>query len=101
MDLLWTPVSWLAIAMLMAILEIVVPGYLFFGFAIGAGAAALVVFLLPDSLAGHTDHAGLMLMLGWTLLSLLAWYGLRLKFGTRGRRSIAGKRDINDFENRS
>ena len=99
MDLLWAPVNWLAVSMMMAILELLVPGYLFLGFAIGALGAALSVALLPDSLAGEAQHFSLALMLGWTVLSLLAWYGLRLLFG-KGSRASAGKQDINDFENR-
>lgn len=99
MEVVWTPINWLAVSMLMIILEIIAPAYLFLGFAIGAGAVAVVVAFLPDSGSVIHPMADMSVILAWTVMSLIGWCGLRLIYGKR-RRSIAGHQDINDFENR-
>lgn len=80
---------WLAAALLLAILEVLAPGYIFLGFAIGAGLVG-VTLLTPFS-------PGLPALLAiFAVLSLIAWGVLRTAF----RRKDSGARhfdhDIND-----
>lgn len=64
---------WLAAALCLAILEVLVPGYIFLGFAIGAAVTALLV-LLPL-------QVGLTALLAvFAGLSLVAWVILRKLF---------------------
>ncbi len=61
---------WLAAALGLAILEIVVPGFIFLGFAAGAALVALLV-LLPLNLGLAT------LLASFAILSLISWIVLR------------------------
>lgn len=81
---------WMAAALVLAILEVVVPGFVFLGFAVGAFAVAML--LLNTGLA-----VGLaMLLLIFAALSLIAWLVLRRVFAApRGQVRIV-KDDIND-----
>lgn len=81
---------WMAAALLLAILEVVVPGFVFLGFAVGAFAVAML--LLNTGLA-----VGLpMLLLMFAALSLIAWLVLRRVFaGPKGQVRIV-EDDIND-----
>lgn len=64
---------WAAAALLLAILEVVIPGFMFLGFAIGAAAVALIL-LLPVQI-------GLAALLAiFAVLSLIAWAVLRRLF---------------------
>ncbi|MGX0976378.1 membrane protein implicated in regulation of membrane protease activity [Roseovarius sp. MBR-51] len=64
---------WLAAALCLAILEVLVPGFIFLGFAIGAAVTALLV-LLPL-------QVGLTALLAvFAGLSLVAWVILRKLF---------------------
>ncbi len=81
---------WVVAGVVLAILEVVVPGYVFLGFSIGlmATGVLLAVGLLPLSLP--------LLVLIAAVLSLVAWLGLRRVFGLPGRRPKIWDRDIND-----
>ncbi|MFX4298208.1 NfeD family protein [Pseudosulfitobacter pseudonitzschiae] len=81
---------WLAVAIALGVVEVLAPGFIFLGFALGALVMAAVVgFLAP----GLTLALALAIFAG---LSLLAWIVLRLVF----RRQSSGARrvlhDIND-----
>lgn len=83
---------WAAAALVLAILEVLVPGFVFLGFAIGAGAVALLLL-----------NTGLGLGLGLLLLifaglSLLAWLGLRRVFALPGAGPRTFDRDINEID---
>ncbi len=79
---------WLAAALLLAILEVVVPGFIFLGFAVGAGATGLLL-LLPF-------EPGLALLLSvFAVMSLLAWLVLRRIFRSRDDQSRIIREDIN------
>ncbi|MFW8592691.1 NfeD family protein [Cribrihabitans neustonicus] len=80
---------WCAAALLLAILEVLVPGFIFLGFAIGAaGTGLLLVFTAGWSLPA--------LLLIFAALSLAAWLVLRRLFkGPKGQVKTFD-RDIND-----
>lgn len=80
---------WITLGAGLAVLEVLLPGFLFLGFAIAAVImAALVALNLTQSLP--------LLILLYSLLALLAWLGLRAKFGN-GKGSVkVWHDDIND-----
>ncbi|WP_416361565.1 hypothetical protein [Leisingera sp.] len=80
---------WGAAALALAILEVLVPGFVFLGFAIGAAAVALLL------LAG----AGLglpPLLLIFAVLSLAAWLVMRRYFALPKGQVKTFNHDIND-----
>lgn len=80
---------WLAAALALAILEVVAPGFIFLGFAIGA---ALVGLLLLTPIA-----PGLPALLAiFALLSLIAWGVLRKMFSRADSEARKISHDIND-----
>ncbi len=81
---------WIVAGFLLGGLEVLAPGYIFLGFAIGA--------VLTGALVGFGVMGG-----GWTALvlvfavmSLLAWFGLRRTMGVREGQVKLWDRDIND-----
>ena len=81
---------WMSAAVVLATLEVLLPGYIFLGFAIGAVVvgAGLGVGLLGGSLPA--------LLLVFALASLAAWYGLRRTMGVRDSQVKIWDRDINE-----
>ena len=79
---------WAAAALVLAILEMVLPGFVFLGFACGAALVGLVVLL--DVSPGLT--ALLALFAG---LSLAAWIVLRRLFRTPDDQTRVIRKDIN------
>ncbi len=81
---------WVVAGVALGLLEIVVPGFVFLGFAVGAGVTGLLV------LAGLAPGNVALLALVFAVLSLVAWILLRRAVGvTRGQVKIWHK-DIND-----
>ncbi|GAB4284620.1 MAG: hypothetical protein Kow0058_03770 [Roseovarius sp.] len=79
---------WLAAALVLAILETAMPGFIFLGFAAGAALTALVV-LLPLDL-------GLAALLAiFALMSLFSWLILRRIFRPRDDQTRIIHEDIN------
>ena len=80
--------AWLTAALVLALIEILAPGFIFLGFALGALAMTAIVLLATFSVP-----VALALFAG---LSLLGWIALRLIF--RNQRSAARfiEHDIND-----
>jgi membrane protein implicated in regulation of membrane protease activity len=68
---------WLSGALVLAILEVILPGYVLLGFAVGAAVVGGVLFvgLLGGSLP--------ILLVAFAVVSLLAWLGLRKALGVR------------------
>ena len=85
---------WAIAGLALAILEMVLPSYLFLGFGIGAGIVALV--LLNASINGAAALGIPALILLFAVCSLVAWYGLRRIFGLRKGQVKVWDRDIND-----
>jgi len=80
---------WLAAALVLGILEVLAPGFIFLGFAIGA---ALVGLLLLSPLT-----PGLAALLAiFAVLSLVAWLVLRRFFRAPGGDARMIETDIND-----
>lgn len=80
---------WVVAGFLLGILEVVIPGFNFLGFAIGAVLTGAVAGLgLAQSLPA--------LLLVFAVLSLAAWLGLRRVMGVRENQVKVWDRDIND-----
>lgn len=87
--------AWWAGALILGIVETVVPGYVFMGFAVGAavtGTLLLVGGPLAGSLAGSLPA----LLLVFALASLVAWIVMRRIFSFRGGSVKTFDRDINE-----
>jgi membrane protein implicated in regulation of membrane protease activity len=79
---------WAAAALVLAMLEMVVPGFIFIGFACGAALVALLVLLPVDP--------GLTALLAiFAGLSLLAWIVLRRLFRKKDDQTRVIHEDIN------
>ncbi|MFK7937952.1 MAG: NfeD family protein [Roseovarius sp.] len=79
---------WLTAALGLAIFEVIVPGFIFLGFAIGAAIVALL--LLTPMTIGLT---GLLVVFG--ALSLIAWIILRRLFKSADDQTRIIHEDIN------
>ncbi|MBY6004135.1 hypothetical protein KUV62_09465 [Salipiger bermudensis] len=80
---------WMAAAVLLLVLEVLAPGFIFLGFAIGA--AVVGVWLL----AGYA-LAWVWLLLIFAVVSLIAWLVLRQLVGVRKGQIKLWDRDINE-----
>lgn len=85
------PWIWMVAALVLAIAEVLIPGWIFFGFAVGAFFTGAVIWL----------GIGTGLSLAWTLvifsvLSLIAYIAMRQMFGIRRGQVKIWDRDINE-----
>jgi membrane protein implicated in regulation of membrane protease activity len=81
---------WLVAGFLIGGLEILAPGYIFLGFAIGAVTTGILLGL------GVLSGGPAFLLLTFALCSLVAWFALRKTMGVREGQVKLWKRDIND-----
>ncbi|MCE8007906.1 hypothetical protein [Aestuariivita sp.] len=90
--MLWVSVwwVWLAAALILAIAEVVVPGFLFLGFALGAFAVSMLLLN-----TGLTLSLPVLLFL-FAGLSLVAWIVLRMLFKVPRGQVKHFDHDIND-----
>lgn len=81
---------WMIAGAVLAILEIMIPGFILLGFAVGAALTGLLLWLgvLGGSLAA--------LVLVFAIASLIAWLVLRQVVGIRHGQVKVWDRDIND-----
>jgi membrane protein implicated in regulation of membrane protease activity len=86
-DIWWL---WVVAGFALAMLEVAVPGYIFLGFAIGAGLTGI---LLGIGVLGGNPA---LLLLAFALLSLIAWIVVRQVLGVRTGQVKHWTRDIND-----
>lgn len=87
--------AWGMLAAVMGILELIVPGYIFLGFSIGAVAMA-GAFLIGDPVAGWLPEGLPGLLLVFALLSVLSWVALRAMFRLPKGQVKTFDYDIND-----
>ena len=90
-DLLTIWWVWLVAALVFAIVEVLVPGHVLLGFAIGA---ALVGLLMLGPTSFFLSAPALILL--FAILSLVAWLILRRIFRPPGRKAKTFNYDIND-----
>jgi inner membrane protein len=90
-DLWWV---WVSAALVLAILELVAPAFIFLGFALGALAVGLLL-LLPVAATWLAGSLPLKLVV-FAVMSLLAWLGLHKAFALRKGQAKIWHRDIND-----
>lgn len=91
-DLWWV---WIAAGLVLAIVEVVVPGYLFAGFALGAVAVGGWMGLsLPG--AGWLAASLFNALVAMAVVSVLAWLALRQVMGVRKGQKIVIHDDINE-----
>lgn len=81
---------WVVAGFALGVLEVIMPGYIFLGFAIGAVIVGLG--LLFGILGGSVPP----LVLVFAVASLVAWYALRKTMGVREGQVKIWHRDIND-----
>lgn len=81
---------WMSIAVLLATLEVIAPGYIFLGFALGALALGLLL-LINIPLGGLA-----VTVLVFAVLSLIAYLLMRRVFGLKNGSVEIWDRDIND-----
>ena len=81
---------WIVLGFALGVLEVIVPGYIFLGFAVGAVLVGIAVGI------GLLGHSVPMLLLVFAVLSVVSWYGLRRMMGVRRGQVKIWDRDIND-----
>ena len=81
---------WVVAGFALGVVEVLVPGFIFLGFAIGAVVTGVLVGI---GLLGANVAA---LILVFALASLAAWFGLRRVFGARGGDVKLWDKDVND-----
>ena len=79
---------WLSAALALATLEVIVPGYIFLGFAFGAALLGLILLIVP------IVSLPLILVI-FAALSLGAYLAMRRLFGLPGQKPKVWDRDIN------
>lgn len=80
---------WLSVALALATLEVIVPGYIFLGFAVGASIVGLLLLVVPIT------SVPLILVI-FAVSSLMAYLAMRRAFGLSGEKPKVWDRDIND-----
>jgi len=86
---------WCVAAVLLAIGEVLLPGYVLLGFALGAGAVALSL-LVGGPFALWLSTSLPLLLLFFALISLGAWLALRHVLGVRKGQVQVFDHDINE-----
>jgi membrane protein implicated in regulation of membrane protease activity len=87
--------AWWIAALVLAIVETLLPGYVFLGFAAGAGVTGLVL-LLDGPPAAWLAASLPSLLLVFAVASLAAWLVMRRVFAYKGASVKTFDRDIND-----
>ncbi len=89
------PWVWLAAALVLAIGEVLIPGYVLLGFAIGAAILAAFLWVGGPLAAGMAASVPLLLA-AFAVISLIAWLLLRRFLGVFRGQVKTFDRDIND-----
>lgn len=80
---------WIVAGFALGVLEVLAPGFIFLGFAIGAVATGLIVAI------GITASLPALLLI-FALLSFVAWLGLKRFFGRVDGQVKMWDKDVND-----
>ena len=86
---------WAAFAVVMVILEVILPTYIFLGFAVGAGITGAILWLggpLAATVAGSMSWT----LVTFAIVSLVSWVTLRSVLGVRKTQVKMFDEDIND-----
>lgn len=86
---------WITAALVLGIVEVLVPVYIFLGFALGAVATGAVL-LIGGDFAGWLTTVTPRLLVFFAVLSVVAWIALRSVLGVRHGQVKIWDRDIND-----
>lgn len=81
---------WIVAGFALGVLEVLAPGYIFLGFAVGAVATGALVGL------GILGHSLPFTLLAFALASLVAWFVTRMMLGKHAGQVKIWDRDIND-----
>ena len=95
MDIWNTWWAWGALAILLAVGEVILPSFVLLGFGIGAGAIALVL-LIGGAPAAFIAGSVPVLLLSFAVVSLIAWLLLRRFLGVYRGQVKTFDQDIND-----
>lgn len=88
---LWTEWwVWMSGALILATLEVLIPGYIFLGFAIGAGVMGLLI------LFGISASGLALTLVIFAVLSLISYIAMRKYFGLRTGQVKMWDTDVND-----
>ncbi|WP_375255874.1 NfeD family protein [Yoonia sp.] len=88
---LWTEWwVWMSGALILATLEVLIPGYIFLGFAVGAGVMGLLI-LLGVSATGFA-----LTLVIFAVLSLISYLAMRKVFGLKKGQVKVWETDVND-----
>lgn len=82
--------AWMSAALILATLEVIVPAYIFLGFAIGAGLMGILM------LFGISAGGLALTLVIFAVLSLISWLVLRKVFGLRTGQVKHWHSDINE-----
>ncbi|NRA99496.1 MAG: hypothetical protein HRU32_06690 [Rhodobacteraceae bacterium] len=94
--MLWTMWwVWLCAAVVLAVLEVLIPGYVLLGFAIGASITGIVLFV-GGPFAGFLTGSMPLALIFFAVLSLISWLILRRMLGVREGQVKTFDRDINE-----
>jgi len=89
--ILWTEWwVWMSGALILATLEVLIPGYIFLGFALGAAAMGLLI-LLGISASGFA-----MTLVIFAVLSLISYLAMRRFFSLKKGQVKVWETDVND-----
>lgn len=80
---------WIAAALVFGLIEVLAPGFIFLGFALGALATGLFIGI------GYAPSPSALLAV-FGAVSLLAWVGLRYVFRHQSSGAKIIKKDVND-----
>lgn len=92
MDLIFEWWVWAVAALVLGILEIIAPAFVLLGFAIGAGAVAILLLIGGPALVGGTVPMALVI---FASVSLISWLVLRKVFALKTGQVKTFDTDIN------
>jgi len=87
--------AWAVAGLVLGILEVLAPGWIFLGFAVGAGVVALLLAVGGPMAAAMSGSVPLLFVV-FAVLSLAAWLVFRKVFGLRGGSVKTFDHDINE-----